>query len=96
MCGYEVSETLASIQYNTLWFDLNDIFGINSIKYVPKNGDVPAKIYINGASKVWETMKVGGLSFKTASRRFDIEFRTQYVYSYDEVNEAITDSRFAQ
>ena len=87
MCGYEVSETLASIQYNTLWFDLNDVLGINSIKYVPKNGDVPAKIYINGASKVWETMKVGGLSFKTASRRFDIEFRTQYVYSYDSVND---------
>ena len=83
MIGYEVNETLSSIVYNTLWFNLNDISGINSIKYRAKNGDVPAAFFINGIGNEWETKNVGGLGLKMLSRRFDIEFRTQYVYSYD-------------
>ena len=83
MIGYEVNETLSSIVYNTLWFNLNDISGINSIKYRAKNGDVPAAFFINGIGNEWKTKNVGGLGLKMLSRRFDIEFRTQYVYSYD-------------
>ena len=87
MIGYEVKETLSSIEYNTLWFNLSDIGGIESFKYVAAEGDNPAKIYVNGLSDEWATKKVGGFSLKALSRRFDIEFRTQYVYSYDAVNE---------
>ena len=33
MIGYEVQETLSSIVYNTLWFNLDRISGITDIKY---------------------------------------------------------------
>ncbi len=82
LLGYEVSETLSAIKYDTLWFNLNDIDGINSIKYQPKDEDNDAKIFVNGSSSVWTAKKV------LLSRRFDIEFRTQYVYSYDATEEA--------
>ena len=84
MIGYEVMETLSQITYNTLWFNLNDVSGINSIKYIPATESQAAKLYINGLSAQWSAKKVGltgGL--KAASRRFDIEFRTQYFYSFD-------------
>ena len=84
LLGYEVQETLSKITYNTLWFNLSDINGISSIKYQPAQGQTEAKVYVNGSSSVWETMTVGlSGGFKAASRRFDIEMRTQYVYSYD-------------
>ena len=85
--GYEIMETFTAlgntITYNTLWFNLDSIDGINSIKYVPKTDNADAKVYLNGSSKSLETKKVGGFSSKTGSRRFDIEFRTQYYYEYD-------------
>ncbi len=83
MLGYEVQETLSAIVYNTLWFNLGDVSGINTLKYLEKDGDTPAKIYVNGSTDAWKTKKVGGIGAKMLSRRFDIEFRTQYVYSYD-------------
>ena len=87
MIGYEVQETLSKIVYNTLWFNLDDVSGINSIKYREVNGDIPAAFFVNGANTEWEAKTVGGVGTKMFSRRFDIEFRTQYVYSYDAVNE---------
>ncbi len=84
LLGYEVQETQKqlSVTYNTLWFDLCNVSGITSIKQ-----DADENIYINGSSAKWEVKKVGGISLKTASRRFDIEFRTQYFYTYDTENE---------
>lgn len=90
MLGYEVKEELSKLVYNTLWFNLNDIAGISTVKYTPATDNTEAKLYVNGSSKVWETKKVGGLSGKMLSRRFDIEFRTQYVYSYDATTETYT------
>ena len=91
MIGYEVQETLLSITYNTLWFNLSDITGINSIKYVPATDSEAAKVYINGSSTIWESKTVGAFGgFKAASRRFDIEFRTQYFYSYDPTTNTYT------
>lgn len=87
MIGYEVEETLSAITYNTLWFDLSDIDGITSIKYVPATDNETAKLFVNGSSNAWETKNVGGFSLKALSRRFDIEFRTQYFYSYDAAND---------
>lgn len=97
MIAYEVKETLlmpvlgqeVEVTYNTLWFDLEDIDGITSIKYVPaQSNDEEDKIYVNGKSSVWSAKKYGASGgTKIASRRFDIEFRTQYFYYYDPVNE---------
>ena len=83
LIGYEVQETLSKITYNTLWFNLDDIGGITSIRYQPAEGENPAVIYVNGKTKAWEIKTVGGLGTKMFSRRFDIEFKTQYVYAYD-------------
>ena len=83
LLGYEVQETLSSIVYNTLWLNLADVSGISSIKYLPAEGGESARAYVNGLSSVWQAKKVGGLGSKMFSRRFDIELRTQYVYSYD-------------
>ncbi|MBQ4510273.1 MAG: InlB B-repeat-containing protein [Clostridia bacterium] len=77
LLGYEVQETLSAVKYDTLWFNLNDIGGISSIKYQPAEGKEAAKVFINGSSTQWQAKKA------LLSRRFDIELRTQYVYSYD-------------
>jgi len=83
LLGYEVREELSSIVYNTLWFDLNNLGGINSIKYQAATNQTSAAFYVNGSSTAWANKKVGGFSAKTLSRRFDLEFRTQYFYTYN-------------
>ena len=82
LLGYEVQETLSSITYNTLWFNLNDCSGITSIKVLeaPLENSNPYLIYVNSNEDVFSTKTVGGLSLKALSRRFDIELRTQYFY----------------
>ena len=81
LIGYEVQETLSKLVYNTLWFNLEDIDGINSVRHsIVDEKDV---FFVNGSNENWEAKKVGGIGGKMLSRRFDIEFRTQYVYSYD-------------
>ena len=84
LIGYEVQETLSAITYNTIWLNLNEVDGITSIKFKEETEETEAQIFINRLSTAWQTKKVGGISLKTTSRRFDIEFRTQYVYSYDD------------
>lgn len=83
LLGYEVQETLSSITYNTIWLDLDMFDGLESIKYQAAVDDTPAKFFVNGSNTSWAAKKVGGLDLKTLSRRFDIEFKTQYFYSYD-------------
>ena len=85
MIAYEVKETLSAIEYNTLWFDLEDIDGIYSIKHTPKTDDSKEMLFVNGSSDAWETKNVSVLDW---SRRFDIEFRKQYYYYYDAEQEA--------
>ena len=80
LIGYEVQESLSKLVYNTLWFNLDDITGISSIRHaIVDEKDV---FFVNGSSNAWEAKKVG-TGGKMFSRRFDIEFRVQYVYSYD-------------
>ncbi len=83
MLGYEVRETqeLAgkSVTFNTLWFDLADVSGITSVKCDSESN----KFYVNGSAEEFKAKKVGGISLKTASRRYDIEFRTQYFYAIE-------------
>ena len=93
LLGYEIRETLTfagvSGTYNTLWFNLNDIDGITSVKlteHTDGNGNDKNDndVYINGSSvffaPAWNAITVLGISKKT-SRKYDIEFRTRYFYS---------------
>ena len=96
LVGTEVREELTVLgrtdTYNTLWYTLNDIGGINSIKKVDQaNGTNPDTIYINNSADTIHTKLFGGFSAKTASRRFDIEFKTMYFYEYDQVNDEYTE-----
>lgn len=93
MIAYEIKEEMevlgSSITYNTLWFDLEDIEGIKSIKCIPGESlEDKDTFYVNGSTTAWayETYGWSG-GLKGASRRFDIEFRTQYFYYYDSVNQ---------
>ena len=89
LLGYEVRETLLTITYNCLWFSASDISGWTSVKMQLDNG-TPTNasdciVYVNGNSSAeFEPRTVGGISLKTASRRFDIEFRKQYFYYKDD------------
>jgi uncharacterized repeat protein (TIGR02543 family) len=85
LIGYEVRETLSSITYNTLWFNLDDTSGITSIKAetAPLEASNPHLIYVNGSTNVFVITKYGGISTKTLSRRYDIELRSQFFYFMD-------------
>jgi hypothetical protein len=94
LVGYEVREELSSIVYNTLWLDLDRIDGIDSIKLVEDSSDKHdgLSVYLNGSSSKFEIKNVGSAldllgNPKALSRRYDIELRTQYFYSYDEAND---------
>lgn len=90
LLGYKVRETMTIAgvtgQYNTLWFNLNNITGISSVKaienenntghYTNKNSH---DLYINGKSTIFEPSYNSKLFVKT-SRKFDIELRKQYFY----------------
>ncbi len=85
LIGYEVKETISKITYNTMFFNLWNIAGISSVKKSDiTNGSNLDTIYVNGSSNSFVAKKVGGLSLKTASRRYDIEMKTTYYYTYDE------------
>ena len=81
LLGYEIREKFSALTYNTLWFNLNNISGINNVKIADD------KIYVNNSADEFATKKFGGVSGKTLSRRFDIEKR--YQYFYDVVNEEL-------
>lgn len=85
LLGYEVRETLSKLTYNTYWFDLSDVAGLTSLKYRPASADgkTKAAFFVNGSSREWVATKVGGVNLKTASRRYDLEFRSQYFYTYN-------------
>lgn len=74
--GGEAGETVKNIQYDTLWFMLNDVTGINSVKAIHETNGLNADtIYINNSTEAIHTKTVGGISLKTASRRYDIEMK---------------------
>ena len=94
MIGYEVNETAEklgiTVNFDTLWFNLKHVEGIDSIKYIAASQNTDSKLYVNGLSAEWKNKTVGGYSLASFSRRFDIEFRTQYVTSYDPVTQEYT------
>ena len=78
LLGYEIQETktisAVSVTFNTLWFNLNNITGINNVKLADD------KVYVNNSDTEFKTKNFGGLTTKTASRRYDIELRKQFFY----------------
>ncbi len=91
LIAYEVNEVLSAINYDTLWFNIWDVSGITSVKAI-ESSDTGTNnthlVYVNGSSTVFETKKVGGISTKMFSRRYDIEMRTFYAYYYDSENDS--------
>lgn len=96
LLGYEVREelTIAGVTgtYNTLWFNLWDIQGINYVKVTDKtdsnkSGKSTVDVYLNGSSKMLSpTYNTKPIIGKT-SRKYDIEYRTRYYYTYDAEND---------
>ena len=92
LLGYKVQETknipvVGEAIYHTLWFNLNNISGINSVKAVPNgNVDIAGKnthdVYVNGSTNVFKPTynKLVPIVGPNTSRKYDIEMRTQYRY----------------
>ena len=85
LLGYEVKETKTVLgfsgTFNTMWFNLSDVLGINSIKIInEENGLNSNSIYINNSTSLFATENVGIIN---RSRKYDIELRTQYFYYQD-------------
>lgn len=89
LLGYEVRETFTkwgiSATYHTLWFNLNNINGISSVKAIPTGeistglgADNPHEIYLNGNESIF-TPAYNRKVIKT-SRKYDVEIRKQYFY----------------
>lgn len=85
LVGTEVKETMkttvgGSGVYDTLWYNLRDLSGVNSIKKEDnQNGSNPDTVYINGYAEAIGSMEVDRLKLDF-SRRFDIEFKTVYAW----------------
>ena len=97
LLGYKVRETFTKWgfekTYNTLWFNLNNIANIYSVKAI-SNGSVDPHennhdIYLNGSSDLFKPTK-NKLVLLPTSRRYDVEMRKQYFYS-SELEEFETD-----
>lgn len=95
LIGYEVREekTIAGITggYNTLWFNLSDISGITTIKVADKTNANESKlstydVYVNGSSKLFVPTYNTKFTLKT-SRKYDIELRSRFYYTYDAEND---------
>lgn len=97
LLGYEVNETLSvgglSAEYDTLWFNLSDTTGIESIKVTDKveeddNASNVNSVYINDSDELFQITTYGGLGTKMFSRRYDIELRTRYYTYFDSTQDA--------
>lgn len=85
LVGAEVKETVKSIKYETSWFNIWNVTNINTIKVINEtNGSNLDTIYINGSENPIKTKLVGGVSDRTLSRRFDIEMKDMFLYTYNQ------------
>lgn len=84
--GSEVREDEKGTVYNTYWFPLHNLEGLDTIKKLDKqniyNSDT---IYINGIDSDTLHTTLMGYTYlsKMGARRYDIEFKTVYGYVYD-------------
>lgn len=95
LLGYEVKEelTISGVKgtYNTLWFNLWDINGVNNVKVLDKTSENASSkstvdVYLNSSSTLFCPTYNTKLTVKT-SRKYDVELRNRYYYSYDEEND---------
>lgn len=91
LAGTEVKETTTvsgiSVTFNTLWYTLDDIGGLTSIKRAQttttdKDGKEKTEthVYVNGSANAFENANFGGFTPKTASRMYDIEWKPMTFY----------------
>ncbi len=74
--GGRVLETIKICDYDTTWFNLNDISGFTSVRVKDdSNGTNADSFFVNGQSATFEPKNVGGIGLAMASRRFDIEMK---------------------
>lgn len=92
LLGYEVRESLSvagvSGTYNTLWFNVWDIKGIDSVKVTAKtdankSSRSTADVYINGSADLFAPTYNSKL-FVTTSRKYDVELRSRFYYVYNQ------------
>ncbi len=85
--GAKVREVESVLIYNTYWFPLINVDGINNIKMIEQNnGELnPFTVYINGSSSFVSTVRS---KFGLGSRHFDIEFKSMYYFTYNEAEES--------
>ncbi len=86
LVGAEVREMLAggTTRADTMWFPLASVEGIDTIKKTDETNGINAyTIYLNGHSEPIKTKKYGGFSLLSPTRRFDIEFKEMYFYTYN-------------
>ena len=77
----KVKETVKLVDFETYWFNLSDVTGINTVKVLDeKNGMNADSIYVNGSSELLIAEKIGGWGLDTLSRRYDIEMKNVYYY----------------
>lgn len=89
--GGEVCETVKAADYDTLWLGLKSVEGINSVKILPENNGLNADtVFINGSGTPLVAKLVGGISLKTASRRYDIEMKDVWYVVKTEVDGEIS------
>ncbi len=100
LLGYEVREektisvpVIGDITgtYNTLWFNLWDITGIDKIKVTEKtdaneSGRSTVDVYINDSTTLLSPTYNTKLTRKT-SRKYDVELRSRFYYTYDSTND---------
>lgn len=90
LIGYKVRETFTKWgfekTYNTLWFNLNNIQNINTVKAIDNGGVDPHEnnhdVYLNNSDTIFAPAK-NKLIVET-SRKYDVEMRKQYFYGYNE------------
>ena len=78
-------------QYNTLWFNLNNISGINNVKAVENenyggtySNKNPHDIYLNNSTSVFEPTYNTKPLIGNTSRKYDVELRKQFFYGFNQ------------
>ena len=94
--GSEVYETVKLVDYDTVWYPLTSITGIDSVKVVFDQSDKNNKLnldtlYINGSSTPFKPVFNSVLGVKT-SRQYDIEMKKVTVFTYDTAKEAYVEN----
>ena len=96
LIGYEVREeksisVLPKMQYNTLWFNLWDISGVENVKVTDKTSANKSdrstvNVYLNNSGSLFVPTYNKKLVVET-SRKYDVELRSRFYYTYDEAND---------